>query len=132
VAAAWQLLDRQLTAGRFPGYAAAIRHGDEVSIRVGGTLGLDDPRPVRPDTQFRIASLTKVVAGVLTLNLVADGLLGLDDPVGRWLPELAEPPHCRWCTNPAAPGSTTAEPTCSARCWPGPPAGRSARCWPSG
>ncbi|HEU5271393.1 MAG TPA: serine hydrolase domain-containing protein [Jatrophihabitans sp.] len=91
VQSAWQLLDRQLAGGRFPGYAAAVRHRGEVSYRVGGTLALDDDRPVRPDTQFRIASLTKIVAGVLALNLIADGLLALDDPVGRWLPELAEP-----------------------------------------
>ncbi len=100
VQGAWQLLDRQLAAGRFPGYAAAIRHGTDVSLRVGGTLGLDDPRPVRPDTQFRIASLTKMVGGVLALNLIADGLLGLDDPVARWLPELAEPRVLRTPTSP--------------------------------
>jgi CubicO group peptidase (beta-lactamase class C family) len=91
VQAAWQLLDRQLAAGRFPGYAAAVRHGDTVSYQVGGTLALDRDQPVRPDSQFRIASLTKIVGGVLALNLIADGLLALDDPIGRWLPELAEP-----------------------------------------
>lgn len=100
MAGAWKLLDQQLAAGRFPGYAAAIRHRNEVSIRVGGTLGVDGPRPVRPDTQFRIASLTKIVAGVLALNLIADGLLGLDDPVARWLPELAEPRVLRTPTSP--------------------------------
>jgi CubicO group peptidase (beta-lactamase class C family) len=91
VQAGWQLLDRQLADGRFAGYAAAVRHGDSVSCRVGGTLALDRDQPVRPDTQFRIASLTKIVGGVLAVHLVCAGLLGLDDPVGRWLPELAEP-----------------------------------------
>lgn len=91
VQAAWQLLDRQLADGRFPGYAAAIRHGDTVSYRVGGVLALAGDQSVRPDTQFRIASLSKIVGGVLAVNLIADGLLALDDPVGRWLPELAEP-----------------------------------------
>jgi CubicO group peptidase (beta-lactamase class C family) len=43
------------------------------------------------DTQFRIASLTKVVGGVLTLSLVEDGVLALDDPISRWLPEMAAP-----------------------------------------
>jgi len=91
VEGAWQLLDRQLSDGRFPGYAAAVRHRDRVSYRVGGTLAADSDQPVRPDTQFRIASLTKPVAGVLALNLIGDGVLGLDDPVAGWLPELAEP-----------------------------------------
>jgi CubicO group peptidase (beta-lactamase class C family) len=88
---AWDLLDRQLAAGRFPGYAVGIRYRDEVSCRVNGTLAPDSDQPVRTDTQFRIASLSKIVAGVLALNLVADGMLALDDPVARWLPELAEP-----------------------------------------
>jgi CubicO group peptidase (beta-lactamase class C family) len=91
VEGAWQLLDRQLSDGRFPAYAAAVRHRDRVSYRVGGTLAADSDQPVRPDTQFRIASLTKPVAGVLALNLIGDGLLALDDPIARWLPELAEP-----------------------------------------
>ncbi|MFL6161997.1 MAG: serine hydrolase domain-containing protein [Jatrophihabitantaceae bacterium] len=88
---AFRLLDRQLVDGRFPGYAVGIRHRDELSCRVGGTLALDGAQPVRTNTQFRIASLTKIVGGVLALNMVADGLLALDDPVARWLPELAEP-----------------------------------------
>jgi CubicO group peptidase (beta-lactamase class C family) len=96
VQAAWQLLDRQLADGRFPGYAAAVRHGDTVSYRVGGSMSLtgaalNRDQPIRPDSQFRIASLTKIIGGVLAVTLIADGLLALDDPVGRWLPELAEP-----------------------------------------
>jgi CubicO group peptidase (beta-lactamase class C family) len=88
---AFRLLDQQLAAGRFPGYAVGIRHRDEVSCRVNGTLALDSDRPVRTDTIFRIASLSKIVGGVLALTMVADGVLRLDDEVGRWLPELAEP-----------------------------------------
>ena len=102
VQSAWQLLDRQREQGRFPGYAAAVRHRDQVSYRVGGTLGISDERPVRPDTQFRIASLTKIIGGVLAVNLIADGLLALDDPVGRWLPELAEPRVLRTPTSELA------------------------------
>ena len=102
VQAAWQLLDRQLAAGRFPGYAAAVRHGDQISYRAGGTLALGGDRPVESDTQFRIASLTKLVGGALALNLIADGLLGLDDPVERWLPELAEPRVLRTPTSELA------------------------------
>ena len=43
------------------------------------------------DTQFRIASTTKPVVGALVMALVDDGLLGIDDPVARWLPELGDP-----------------------------------------
>ncbi|HTZ43179.1 MAG TPA: serine hydrolase domain-containing protein [Jatrophihabitans sp.] len=88
---AWQLLDDQLAAGRFPGFAAGVRHRGEVAYHVGGTLALDRPAPVTPDSLFRIASLTKPVGAALVLNLVEHGLLSLDDPVARWLPELAAP-----------------------------------------
>ena len=43
------------------------------------------------DTLFRLASVTKPLGGALTLSLVQDGVLGLDDPIGLWLPEAANP-----------------------------------------
>ena len=46
---------------------------------------------VERDSLFRIASTTKPVTGAATLALVREGLLDLDEPVGRLLPELAEP-----------------------------------------
>src|SRR5205814_1337851 len=42
-------------------------------------------------TLFRVASVTKPIGGALTLGLVEDGVLALDDPVARWLPEAASP-----------------------------------------
>jgi methyl acetate hydrolase len=35
--------------------------------------------------------MTKAVTSLVALQLVGEGRLGLDDPVGRWMPELAEP-----------------------------------------
>jgi CubicO group peptidase (beta-lactamase class C family) len=89
--AVWAELDAQVAAGRLPGWAAALRCGGSTEVRAGGRLLLDDARPVEPDTPFRLASVSKPVAGVLTLALAEDGVLALDDDVARWLPELAEP-----------------------------------------
>ncbi|MCZ2839458.1 serine hydrolase domain-containing protein [Modestobacter sp. VKM Ac-2985] len=86
----WSALQAQVESGRLPGYAAAVRHHGEVEVHTGGSLELGGLTRVRPDSLFRLASLSKPFAGVLTLSLVEDGLLDLDDPVGRWLPELAE------------------------------------------
>ncbi len=44
---------------------------------------------MRPGTVFRIASITKPVTAAVVLSLVEDGLLGLDEPVDRLLPELS-------------------------------------------
>jgi CubicO group peptidase (beta-lactamase class C family) len=78
-------------SGYLPGYVAGV-HRDAVSeIYAAGTLGAGANGPMRTDTIFRIASLSKPIAGALALRLVQDGTLGLDDEVGRWLPELAAP-----------------------------------------
>src|SRR6202035_4227268 len=41
-------------------------------------------------TIFRIASMTKPVVAAAAMMLVDEGRIALDDPVTRWLPELAE------------------------------------------
>ena len=74
-----------------PGYVAAVRHAGATDLLVGGRRHLDSDQPMTADAQFRIASVSKPFAGVLTLQLVEGGVLGLDDPVTRWLPEFAEP-----------------------------------------
>ena len=85
-----RLLDRRVEKGRFPGYVAAVRHEGATELLVGGRRHLDSDRPMTADTQFRLASVSKPFAGVLTLQLVEDDVLRLDDPVIRWLPEFTE------------------------------------------
>jgi CubicO group peptidase (beta-lactamase class C family) len=88
----WQVPDAQVASGRIPGYVAAIRVGGQVEVRAGGrTATPTDSAPMGEDTLFRIASLTKPMGGALTLSLVRDGALALDDPIARWLPEAASP-----------------------------------------
>jgi len=74
---------------RFPGLVALAARGGEVHAVALGTLTAGADRPVRRDSLFRIASVTKPITGAATLALVAEGLLSLDEPVGRLLPELA-------------------------------------------
>jgi CubicO group peptidase (beta-lactamase class C family) len=88
----WEALDAQVASGRMPGYAAGVRIGGRVEVRAGGRTAVDaDNAPMAEDTLFRIASVVKPMGGALTLSLVQDGVLGLADPIARWLPELAEP-----------------------------------------
>jgi len=46
--------------------------------------------PMRRDTIFRISSMTKPIAAAAAMVLVEEGKLGLDEPVQRLLPELAD------------------------------------------
>jgi CubicO group peptidase (beta-lactamase class C family) len=71
-----------------PGLVALVAHGDEVHVEALGTLAVGG-RPADRASLFRIASTTKPVTAVATLALVREGLLDLDEPVERLLPELA-------------------------------------------
>jgi CubicO group peptidase (beta-lactamase class C family) len=73
-----------------PGLVALVASGDEVHVEALGGLSIGGP-PVRRDSLFRIASTTKPITGALTMALVDVGLLSLDEPVQRLLPELAAP-----------------------------------------
>src|SRR6059058_123147 len=71
-----------------PGVVAAVATGDETHMAAAGVMAVGGPA-MRADTLFRIASITKPVTATVVLSLVEDGLLGLDEPVDRLLPELA-------------------------------------------
>jgi CubicO group peptidase (beta-lactamase class C family) len=75
---------------KVPGLVALVARGDEVHVEACGTLAIGG-RAVQRDSLFRIASTTKPVTGAATLALADEGLLRLDEPVDRLLPELANP-----------------------------------------
>jgi CubicO group peptidase (beta-lactamase class C family) len=72
-----------------PGLVALVARGDEVHVETLGNLSVGG-EPVRRDSLFRIASTTKPITGAATLAVIEEGLIGLDEPVERLLPELAE------------------------------------------
>jgi CubicO group peptidase (beta-lactamase class C family) len=68
-----------LTRYEVPGAALAIVVGNATVYQHGfGLRGLDDARPVSPDTLFMIGSITKSMTGLMTATLVDDGLLDWD------------------------------------------------------
>ncbi|WP_239469887.1 serine hydrolase domain-containing protein [Archangium violaceum] len=75
--------------GDLPGVVTLLSRGGEVHADVIGMQSFGGASPMRRDTLFRIASLTKPVAGVAAMLLVEDGKLSLDEPVDRLLPELS-------------------------------------------
>jgi len=82
-------LQKGVDEGFVPGLVALVsRHGQTQTYAFGAkALGGSDP--MADDTLFRIASMTKLVTATAVMILVQDGKLTLDDPVERWLPELA-------------------------------------------
>ena len=76
--------------GKLAGMVTLVaRRGDIVHFEAVGQRGSGDPRPLTRDALFRIYSMTKPVTSVAIMILIEDGELGLDDPVVKYLPELA-------------------------------------------
>src|SRR5215831_349524 len=83
-----QALERRVASGFAAGIVALVGEGETIEIVAAGAQSLGGPT-MRPDTLFRIASMTKPVTAAATLMLIEDGKLALDEPVDRLLPELA-------------------------------------------
>jgi len=76
------------------------RHGEIAHCDVLGWQDEEAGIPLRLDTLFRIASMTKPIVSVAALMLVEEGKIRLNEPVDKWLPELARPKVLR---DPAGP-----------------------------
>lgn len=63
--------------------------GEIVQSEAIGWSDIERRVPMRTDTLFRIASMTKPITSVAALMLIEEGTIALDDPVTRWAPELA-------------------------------------------
>ena len=84
------VLSAHVERGDLPGMVTLLCRRGEVEVDVIGTKALEGGEPMRRDTLFRITSMTKPVTAVATLILVEECKLRLDEPVDRWLPELAD------------------------------------------
>lgn len=67
----------------FNGAALLVDEGEILFEGAFGASDLPGDEPNTPATRFRIASLTKQFTAALILRLEEEGLLGIDDPVGR-------------------------------------------------
>jgi CubicO group peptidase (beta-lactamase class C family) len=71
-----------------PGLVALVSRGEDVHVEALGRLAVGGA-PVARDSIFRIASTSKPITAAATLVLAGEGLVDLDEPVDRLLPELA-------------------------------------------
>jgi CubicO group peptidase (beta-lactamase class C family) len=82
----------QLVLGSLqPGAVFGVQQGEQLELFAAGFMEREHERPMRPDAIFRISSMSKPIVALALLQLVEDGVVQLDDPVARWLPELAQP-----------------------------------------
>ena len=82
-------IDAGMKAHSIPGVAVAIWAGGEECVKGYGVTNVDHPTPVDGDTVFRIGSTTKTFTGTAMMRLVDQGVVDLDAPVRRYLPDFA-------------------------------------------
>ncbi len=80
------LVDNQELAGVT---TLVSRHGQVAHFDTYGAANADTGEPLQPDSIFRIASMTKPIAGVAMMQLWEQGKWKLDDPVAMHIPEFA-------------------------------------------
>lgn len=71
-----------------PGAVALINDGEGRGLAAGGEARFDPALKMTPEERFRVGSVTKTFTAALTLLLVADQTLSLDDTVEKWLPKV--------------------------------------------
>jgi CubicO group peptidase (beta-lactamase class C family) len=83
------VIDAALAAQRLVGCVVlVVQHGEPVYRRAAGFAERELQQPMREDTLFRLASISKPIVSTAVLVLVGQKRLGLDDVVTRYLPEF--------------------------------------------
>ena len=73
--------------GKLAGALVTIsRRGETVYTALAGVADRERNTPLQEDTIFRVYSMTKPITSVAFMMLVEEGLVGLDDPVHRFIP----------------------------------------------
>ena len=86
-----RFLQGQVDAGTLPGALTLIwRRGGLAHVSMVGQMDMGRGVPMRRDGIFRLYSMTKPVTAVALLMLMEQGLIALDDPVARFIPEFAD------------------------------------------
>src|SRR5215469_13625419 len=87
-----QALRSKSDAKEIPGVVAVAASGKEVIYQGAfGKRDLGKGDAMTVDSVFWIASMTKAVTSAGAMQLVEQGKLSLDEPLGRLLPDLASP-----------------------------------------
>src|SRR5205807_8631716 len=72
--------------GAVPGAAVLLLHDGQPIVRAGyGLADVETDTPATPETNYRLASVTKQFTAASILLLAEDGRLALDDRVRKWL-----------------------------------------------
>ncbi|MCZ4124927.1 serine hydrolase domain-containing protein [Streptomyces sp. H39-S7] len=71
-----------------PGLFAEVRDGEQVWCGAAGVADVATGRAVTADMRHRVGSITKTFTAAAILQQVEQGRIGLDTPIGHYLPQL--------------------------------------------
>lgn len=86
-----RFLQNAMKTASTPGMSVAIVRNGKVAYAKGfGLADMQNDVKARPDTVYRIGSVTKQFTATMIMQLVQEGKLALDDPMRKHLPDLPE------------------------------------------
>ena len=99
-----QVIQRAIDANEISGAVTIVsRRGHVAHFEAQGLMDIEARTPMRKDTIFPIASMSKPITGVAVLMLIEEGKVRLRDPVSRYIPEfrdtqvaIRKPASIRW------------------------------------
>ena len=90
-------INKQIKNREFSGATMIIgRRGEVVYKKAFGLADIEENKPMRTDTMFRLCSSSKMIAAVAGMILWEEGLFDLLDPVSKYLPEVKDLTVIEW------------------------------------
>ncbi len=91
------MIQSHIDAKDFSGAVTLVaRKGKVIHFEAHGMADVEAKAPMKTDTLFRLASMTKPVTAVSILMLLEEGQLVLSDPVSKFVPEYKNPQVAVW------------------------------------
>lgn len=82
------IIDNLTESRKIPSISAAVDiDGEPAFLKAAGQI-FEDQSPINEETQFDIASVTKVFSGICFMQMVEEGRFSLDEPVCEVFPQL--------------------------------------------
>src|SRR4051812_6852655 len=85
-----RVLQKTIDEGQLAGACVLVQRGGETHLATAGWRDIENDLPIKRDSMFRIASMTKPITSVAALMLVDEGRIALDEPIARIAPEFAK------------------------------------------
>ncbi len=84
---------RQMAFDEVPGLTVGFIKDDFLWVKGFGFADIENRLPARPESSYRLASITKTITAIAVLQLVEEGKIDLDSEIQNYVPNF---PRKRW------------------------------------